>query len=174
MLTSAKIQQLVSVAFASAPRPEDFASACSCPECADVNLSFQSCDDTLPPGLAWKLPLLSPDAVRYLMPQLVRNCLCDDADDDLCWNFVTMLGEPVSKSAPPDYLRFASTFDRGQFAATLAFLKFIHADWYSEAEPAPKDVIRGIRNWEHFVERATGDWCSETIVSSLTYFSKRP
>ena len=64
------------------------------------------------------------------MPELVRNALSHDADDDLGWNFVTMLGEPVSKSAPPDYLPFASMFNRTQFAATLAFLKFIYADWY--------------------------------------------
>ena len=153
-MTSAEIQQLVSDAFADDPRPDVFTSGCPCAECADVNSSLHACGDTLPPGLAWELPLLSPEAVRFLMPELVRNALSDNADDDLGWNFVTMLGEPVSKSAPPDYLPFSSTFNRTQFAATLAFLKFIHADWYSDAEPPPKDVTRGIRNWEHFVRRA--------------------
>ena len=153
-LTSDEIQQLVSDAFADAPRPDVFTSDCPCDECADVNSSLHSCGDTLPAGLAWELPLLCPAAVRYLMPQLVRNALSDDADDDLRWNFVTMLGEPVSKSAPPDYLPFASMFNRAQFAAILAFLNFIHGDWYSNTEPPPKDVTRGIRNWEHFVQRA--------------------
>tara|TARA_R110002072_G_scaffold101462_5_gene223386 strand:- start:12 stop:293 length:282 start_codon:yes stop_codon:yes gene_type:complete len=88
------------------------------------------------------------------MPQLIRNALSENADDDLGWNFVTMLGKPVSRSAPPDYLPFASTFNRAQFAATLTFLKFINVDWYSVAEPPPKDVTRAIRNWEHFVLRA--------------------
>jgi hypothetical protein len=153
-LTSDEIQSLVSTAFADVPRPDVFTSGCTCDECADVNSKLQSCGNNLPVGLAWELPLLSPDAVRYLTPELVRNCLTYEADDDLGWNYVEMLGTPVSKSSPPDFLPFACDYTPSQFAATLAFLEFIHSDWYTESEPPPKEVVRGIRNWTHFTDKA--------------------
>lgn len=65
-----------------------------------------------------------------------------------------MIGTPISKSDPPDFLPFACDFDQRQCAAILKFLKFVHADWHGESEPPTREVVRGIRNWEYFTERA--------------------
>lgn len=160
-MTVDQINKLVAIAFANVPRPDTFTSNCPCGECEEINLSLQLCDDELPEGLAWGLPLLTPAAVRYLMPALIRNCLSENADCDLSYNFQTMLGTPISKSSPPDSLPFAQSFDRHQCSATLEFLRFIAVEWYTELDPPPRYIARGIRNWQHFAncasQRATGN-----------------
>lgn len=153
-MTSDEILALVAEAFADAPRPDVFTSECSCGECTAVNASLQSCSSELPSGLAWELSLLSPSAVRYLTPALIQNCLSEIVDDDLGWNFISMVGTPISKTDPPDSLPFAGEFDWQQCTAVLVFLRYVLADWYNESEPPPREVLRGLHNWEHFVECA--------------------
>ncbi len=65
-----------------------------------------------------------------------------------------MLGTPVSSSTPPDSLPFFEDFDHRQCAAVLEFLQFIRDHWYEADDEIPREVSRGIRNWQHFAERA--------------------
>lgn len=153
-MTSEELKQLVAAAFADVPRPEKFTSGCPCSECAEIDKKFKSFKSEPPANLDWKLPLLSPQAVQFLIPALIREAL-DDEDGDLAANFVDMLTQPISKSEPPDCLPFAVGFNREQTAAMLEFLRFIRDDWYEESEELPRQLKRGLRNWEHFVERAS-------------------
>ena len=153
-MTADEVQKLVNTAFANVARPDVFTSGCTCDECVALNRKLRKSDTELPDGLAWELPLLSPSAVRYLTPKLIENSLSDTGDEDLGWNFVEMLGAPISSTNPPDSLPFSCEFNQQQCVAVLEFFQFIREHWYEDHEEIPREVNRGICNWQHFAEQA--------------------
>lgn len=145
-----KQQQLlndIAVAFDGVPRPLAVTN-CDCKECSDLNLALVSTTNDSVTGeqMGYSTALLSPEAFRYFLPGMARIAIKDDTIE-----FVSRLCTPLKKP-PPQSFPHCAELTRWQTETVIALLVHVrdHSDW--ESGIPSKEILRGIRNWTHFLK----------------------